>query len=221
MQFLAVGTVRVGFNINGKDIICHAFHHANEGFTSTYMQTANLPVHYSIISLVDGSAGSMKAIGYSVASGGGVDPLGRLGFIEAQDITIANGDHELLVGMRLKADYYNAFVKTLSTEIIAIGKTNFQWYVSMNPTYTGTVTWIDKDNSAIQYAVNNGNDVTDIGIGITSGLASDKTRTAEGYIDNALRLAKKLDGTFIEIWLSLYAIEGDDYYAVLNYKDLF
>jgi hypothetical protein len=219
LQFLAVGTVRVGFNINGKDIIVHEFYHANNNFTSTYMQTANLPVHYSITSTI--GAGSMKAIGYSVASGGGFDALGKMSFVDVEDIAIGSGDEELLVGIRLKEEYYNSFVKLLSAEVMTTGSSNFQWMLLLDPTYTGTVTWVDTANSSIQYARNNANDVTDRGCQIVSGLASDRTRSSDSQIDNSLRLAKKLDGSFIEIWLVAKAFTGDDFHGVINFKDLF
>lgn len=220
LQFLAVGTVRVGFNINGTDIFCHKFYHANTApFDSTYMQTANLPVHYSIASI--GGAGTMQAIGYSVASGGGFDALGKLNFIYDDDITISSGDTEMIVGMRLKDEFYNSFVEVISASVIATGSANFRWMLLLNPTYTGTVTWIDEPDSAIQVAKHNGNELITEGYKITAGLGSDRTRQGGSSVTNSLRLAKKLDGSFIEIWLAVYAITGDDFHGVINYKDLF
>jgi hypothetical protein len=47
IEWLGLGTVRVGFVINGQFIHCHSFHHANL-ITSTYMTTASLPLRYEI-----------------------------------------------------------------------------------------------------------------------------------------------------------------------------
>ena len=44
-EWLGVGTVRVGFVIDGKNIICHKFNNANN-LTSVYMKTAILPIRY-------------------------------------------------------------------------------------------------------------------------------------------------------------------------------
>ena len=43
IEWLGLGTVRMGFIINGKFIHCHSFHHANI-ITSTYITTASLPL---------------------------------------------------------------------------------------------------------------------------------------------------------------------------------
>ncbi|MFN9905364.1 MAG: hypothetical protein ACK56F_04465, partial [bacterium] len=41
IEWLGLGTVRLGFVINGKFIHCHSFHHANI-ITGTYITTASL-----------------------------------------------------------------------------------------------------------------------------------------------------------------------------------
>ena len=43
IEWLGLGTVRLGFVIDGKFILCHQFHHANL-ITSTYITTASLPL---------------------------------------------------------------------------------------------------------------------------------------------------------------------------------
>jgi len=49
VEWLGVGSVRVGFVINGAYIICHTFNHANQpGNTKVYMTTASLPIRYEI-----------------------------------------------------------------------------------------------------------------------------------------------------------------------------
>ena len=47
IEWLGLGTVRVGFVIDGQFIHCHSFHHANK-IQSTYMTTASLPLRYEI-----------------------------------------------------------------------------------------------------------------------------------------------------------------------------
>lgn len=68
LEWLGVGRVRVGFNIEGRTMYVHAFDHANF-VTSTYITSANLPVRYEISST--GAAGDMKQICAQVASEGG------------------------------------------------------------------------------------------------------------------------------------------------------
>jgi len=50
MEWLGVGSVRMGFVINGLFILCHTFHHANLT-NSAYITTACLPVRYEIQTL--------------------------------------------------------------------------------------------------------------------------------------------------------------------------
>lgn len=47
LQWLSIGIVRWGFEINGIPTICHIGHHANI-LTLPYMQTASLPVRYEL-----------------------------------------------------------------------------------------------------------------------------------------------------------------------------
>jgi hypothetical protein len=55
MQYLGAGTVRFGFVIDGKRIICHKWHHSNT-IANPYMRTATLPVYAEIAN--DGVTGS-------------------------------------------------------------------------------------------------------------------------------------------------------------------
>ena len=50
MEWLGVGSVRMGFVINGIFILCHTFHHANL-IPTAYITTACLPVRYEIQTL--------------------------------------------------------------------------------------------------------------------------------------------------------------------------
>lgn len=72
-EWLGVGSVRCGFVINGKFIVCHTFNHANV-VTSVYMTTAILPVRYEIENTAGtASAGSLKQICSTVISEGGYE----------------------------------------------------------------------------------------------------------------------------------------------------
>ena len=222
LQFLAVGTVRVGYDINGQYVIVHQFHHTNDsGIVSTYMQNANLPVHYSIESL--GGSGSINAIGYTVSSGGGFDPLGRVGFVNSGSVSIASGVTSLMVGIRLKPSHFNSIVDIISTSVLSTTGANAMWMLLLNPTYSNTVTWVDVADSSIQYAVNNLNDIAtdaDRGTCLAAGYMSNNNDISGSGVDNALRIAKKLDGSYIELWLAVESYGSETYRAAINYKDL-
>jgi hypothetical protein len=74
-EWLGVGSVRVGFAIDGKFIIAHQFDHANH-IDTTYMTTATLPIRYEILNTGNTSSpSSMKQICASVLSNGGYERL--------------------------------------------------------------------------------------------------------------------------------------------------
>jgi hypothetical protein len=76
IEWLGVGSVRMGFVINGEFILCHTFHHANI-IDSTYMTTASLPVRYELIASSSLSSDAiMKQICTSVISEGGYELRG-------------------------------------------------------------------------------------------------------------------------------------------------
>lgn len=75
IEWLGVGSVRVGFVINGVFYIAHTFHHANIE-TDVYMTTAVLNCRYEITST--GASGSMLQICSTVISEGGYEPTPRM-----------------------------------------------------------------------------------------------------------------------------------------------
>ena len=71
MEWLGVGSVRMGFVIDGVLITCHTFNHANI-ISSTYITTATLPLRYEIENTgTTGSSSTLKQICGSVISEGG------------------------------------------------------------------------------------------------------------------------------------------------------
>lgn len=61
-EWLGVGSVRCGFIIDGKFVLVHTFHHANDpAFPSVYMSTPNLPVGYQIYQT---GGAARKRLGY-------------------------------------------------------------------------------------------------------------------------------------------------------------
>jgi hypothetical protein len=67
--WLGTATVRYGVYLNGIVVYCHASHHANLLSTS-YMQTANLPLRYEISSTADASATLVHICSAVVSEGG-------------------------------------------------------------------------------------------------------------------------------------------------------
>jgi hypothetical protein len=71
LEWLGVGSVRIGFVIDGNIHYVHQFNHANI-LDNVYMTTANLPLRYEITNTGASVASSMKQICAMVTSEGGV-----------------------------------------------------------------------------------------------------------------------------------------------------
>lgn len=221
LEWLGVGVVLVGFAIGaGSVIYVHAFQHASvPGFVDVYMRTANLPVSYEITSL--GSAGSMKAICSSVISGGGFNPIGHTNAAQnSNTVAVSSGITELLVGIRLKEDSFEYTVEPTQLSILSTNNGNTLWKLLINPTYTGTVIWSDLDNSEVQYAENNGNEVLTNGIVIASGSFANNTDSLNEAIETSLKIGKSLAGVRDELWLVVTALGNESYYGTINFKEL-
>lgn len=160
IEWLGVGTVRMGFVINGKFIVCHSFHHANE-ITSTYITTASLPLRYEITNKGDtGITSILKQICSSVISEGGYD---LRGLQQAVSIPItsprtfsATNTHYPIISLRLKTspDRLDAVVILSALSLLGKGNgINYNWQIRANGTTTGG-DWVSaSDDSAVNYNI--------------------------------------------------------------------
>lgn len=105
LEWLAVGRVRVGFNVNGVDIYCHEFNNSNT-ITSSYMTTANLPLRYEIIAN-DSATGThdLKQICSTVISEGGFQPEGIPNSVSNETTTIAITTRRPILTVRPKTTF--------------------------------------------------------------------------------------------------------------------
>lgn len=87
LQWLGVGRVRVGFQLDGQMLYAHQFLAANV-ITTVYMTTANLPIRYEIAAIgeISGTK-SMKQICCSVISEGGFETERGHPFVASNGIT--------------------------------------------------------------------------------------------------------------------------------------
>ena len=157
-EWLGVGSVRVGFVINGKFVVCHTFHHANI-IASTYITTASLPLRYEIENASNtGSTSTLKQICSTVISEGGYQLYGAQQSIgTAIDapynlITAAGTDYPILT-MRLKSTKLDAVVILTALSILPVSTTNYKWkVVSGGATAGGSGSWQPASaDSAVEY----------------------------------------------------------------------
>ena len=232
VEWLGLGTVRLGFVIDGLFIHCHSFHHANL-ITSTYITTASLPLRYEIENLDDtASISTLKQVCSTVISEGGYELRGRQGAVgtpvnAARDLT-ATGVQYPIVSIRLKSspDRLDAIIIPTAASILGNGNNAvFAWELKTATTTSGG-TWTSAGaTSSVEYNL--------------SGVSSSGGRTlARGYVSSTTQSNNSLDilkaalfqfqlqrdglaGTPEEFSILVETKNaGDDVYASLDWEEI-
>jgi hypothetical protein len=184
IEWLGLGSVRMGFVINGQFILCHTFHHANI-ITSTYITTASLPLRYEIANTAATSGSStLKQICSSVISEGGYELRGlqqAVGtVITAPKALTTAGTFYPVVSIKLKSTKLDAIVILTALSLMGVGSGIYNWKIIASGTTSGG-TWTDAGaNSSIEYKLN--------GTGVSGG------RTlASGYFTSNSQSSTTID----------------------------
>jgi hypothetical protein len=159
IEWLGLGTVRVGFIINGQFILCHSFHHANL-ITTTYITTASLPLRYELTNTgVTSGNSTMKQVCSTVISEGGYE---LRGLQQAISIPINSprtlgtaGTFYPVISLRLKTspNFLDAIVILTALSVMPISTGNYNWQVIATGTTTGG-SWLSAGiDSAIEYNI--------------------------------------------------------------------
>ena len=156
VEWLGVGSVRMGFIINGQFIICHTFNHANL-ITSTYITSASLPLRYEIFNTAATSgASTLKQICSTVISEGGYELRGSQQAIStpittARTFAVA-GTYYPIVSIRLQSTRLDAIVIATAISFLGTGNgKNYQWRV-VNGAITTGGSWLNAPgDSSVQY----------------------------------------------------------------------
>jgi hypothetical protein len=159
LEWLGVGSVRMGFVIDGQFILCHTFHHANI-IASTYITTASLPIRYEILNLgVSSGTATLKQICSTVLSEGGYELRGKqqsIGTPITAPMTFAvAGTYYPVVGIRLKTTRLDAIVIATAISLIGLGNgKNYQWRVMNGNVQISGGSWVPAGgDSAVEYNV--------------------------------------------------------------------
>jgi hypothetical protein len=175
IEWLGVGSVRVGFVINGQLITAHTFYNANS-LTTVYMQTANLPIRYEIERAGTLTAGTytLQQICSSCISEGGYSPQGLeqmigTGTVSAGvNLTTANTYYNIAT-IRIKTGRPYAVIVPAGVDVLNISNGDFEWGLFINAT----------PSSAFSYSSFSDNVEYDL---TTVDLTSTGTRVAGGYL---------------------------------------
>jgi len=159
VEWLGVGSVRVGFVINGIYIICHTFNHANiVGNTSTYMTTATLPLRYEITNTgATGSSSMLRQICSSVISEGGFQLSGSgnpraASHVIGAPVRLPNDQSfKPVISIRLKSAYLDAVVIPIVYTLIPVAQSIFQYRVYKKAITSGG-SWVSSAaDSSVEY----------------------------------------------------------------------
>lgn len=155
LEWLGVGTVRVGFVVNGIFYPVHYWNHANI-VTTTYMTTACLPVRAEITATSTlSTTATHTLICTSVISEGGYQLNGRTlsaGHLLATPVRLPNdGSMKPVMSIRLKSTRLQAIVLPTNFTFSPVAQSTFKYQI-----YIGAVTsggsWTDAGaNSSVEY----------------------------------------------------------------------
>jgi hypothetical protein len=156
LEWLGVGTVKMGFVIDGQFYICHKWDHANL-ITSTYITTASLPLSCEITNTgITASNSTFKQICATVISEGGF-ALGGLQqgvgtpILTPRTLTTA-GTYYPIVSLRLKSTRLDAICILTAVSLLGNGNNEtFRWEARATGVTAGG-SWVDAGpNSSVEY----------------------------------------------------------------------
>ena len=190
-EWLGVGSVRVGFLINGQYVYAHIFDYANIGY-STYMTTACLPIRYEIYNTsVTSSSSTLTQICSTVISEGGYQGTSLKRYATTSTST-TNVSTSLtpIISIRLRSDRLDAIVLPSQVDMIVTSNSTIQYSLIYNGTVTGG-TWV-------QYGTG-----SNVEYNITPNTISGGQSIDQAYLSSNSQTKSTLSGNSFEYDLTL------------------
>lgn len=163
IEWLGVGTARLGFVVNGAFIHCHSFHHSNlsDAPSGAYMQTACLPLRHEIENTSTTTNNSiLKIICSTVISEGGYELRGRMRTVGMDTPTSNNytltslNTYYPVCSIRLKSDKLDAIVVPKHIALVGTTASDYRYKLISGANVTGG-TWVSAgSDSAVEYNIN-------------------------------------------------------------------
>lgn len=154
-QWLGVGRVRVGFDIDGLVYYVHQFDHANHQYVA-YMQTANLPVRAGMTCTGTVST-TMRFICASVTSEGGETDVGGYNFAVEGTGTAGNGARAHILSLRPITTFNSITNRSKfileSVEVLVTGNFPIKWELCLGQAISGTTAFgaVDATYSGMEF----------------------------------------------------------------------
>jgi hypothetical protein len=229
IEWLGVGSVRVGFVINGQLITAHTFYNANS-LTTVYMQTANLPIRYEIERAGTLSAGTytLQQICSSCISEGGYQPEGvqqMIGTNTLNGINLASSNTLYnLATIRIRSSRPYAVIIPAGYETSAISNSDFEVGLYLNATPSSAFSYTNYSDN-VEYDITGTLTITG-GTRIAGSFLSGKgtslvTASESGNFNFSYQLGQTISGTSDTLTLAgKGAANNDDIVGLLKWFDL-
>lgn len=151
-EWLGVGSVRMGFAIDGYFIICHQFDHANH-IDSTYMTTATLPVRYEIENVgTTASSSTMKQVCVSVISNGGYFKSSHTHSVIRSSATVST-DYYPLIAVRMASGKTDSVIIPGLVNLFPTTNGDFEYALIKNPTSITGGSWLTHSGGNVEYNI--------------------------------------------------------------------
>src|SRR6056300_1486301 len=226
-EWLGMGSVRVGFVIDGKFITAHTFLNANN-LDTVYMQTANLPVRYEIETTdTIGSAATLQQVCSTCMIEGGYAPQGLRQSIGTASLGGVNlttaGTYYNLATIRIKSGRPYAVIIPIDISASAISNSDFEVKLIKNATPSTAFSYTSYSDN-IEYDLTGTTTITGgtvIGQAYLSGKGANSLRFAQEGFNFEYQIGQTISGTSDTITLAAKgASNGDDICGTIKWVDL-
>lgn len=155
-EWLGVGTVRMGFVIDGLIYYCHSFHHANI-ITSTYAGNPNLPIRYELENVSSSSSAQMKQICCTVISEGGYNLTGASYSVnEGNNESTISTTEQAVISVRALSTHNRISFKVINLNAILTSAGSVIWRLYHDAQFSsGPTGWTNlSSTSSLEFALN-------------------------------------------------------------------
>lgn len=221
-EWLGVGRVRFGFNIEGVTYYVHELSAANT-LTTVYMSTPNLPLRYQIINDGTGIASSINCICSAVISEGGREEVATNSYVSTNGTAVTATKNVMngILAARLKSSYLGATIDVLDLSLLTTSNDNYEWQLYMNPSGLNGLTFSGVNNSCLEYAIApNGTRISG-GFSIAGGYAQAKTDIQTAALKSLMKLGASVTGRRDTLVLSCQPLGASDstVYGAINFRE--
>lgn len=217
---------RLVFAVGKQIVVAHEYDHSNLG-TTIFTKSPNHPLRSELISTGVTTNGRFDSICGSVQSEGAKNevatPVTENSGINALNANVI-GTIYALIGMRLKTAFRFSEIKLNFATILCTTTDSYRWMIIENPVVAGAFAYVDKVDTAIEFAVGEkSNPSTSTVTGgriLAQGEVSSTSRDIT--IPESLNkpLLHNIDGTQVPVVLCIQPLSaGVDAFGSLNLKE--